>query len=400
MASHQQQRSRIGQGTPIAPGSIEGNPTEAISSGTQPSRNNINPISPRTRTVEEPPSPTVDNVDSDPNQFSSYTQEPQRRIAEMERDREKVLNTPFKARLVSVITLLARAIFHAWFQGSGLRGTSIFLLVLSIGLAITWYSVIIIPAAFIITSHCILALRRLQKGRIQSGQLGATTDLGIFLIVCGSGGHTNEMLRMLGRSLNLEDIGHRRWAIGADDALSNSKVLDFERRTGINLRRKRVYASTFNVTFFNRARRVHQGWGSTVATAIKSMCDVLEIIIVPPTKQRPYYQYPNVIVTDGPGTGFLFLLAAHVLKLLCIVPEPFLETIYVESWARVKSLSLSATLVKLFQVADVFVTQHRPVASPEGRDFTQNIVAMPAEPPVRVPRKRLARPTSLPTIPS
>ncbi|KAI1780393.1 glycosyltransferase family 1 protein [Hypoxylon cercidicola] len=385
MAS-QPQRSRKGQEIPGAPASNKSSPTEAFSSGTEPGNNN-NPILPRIGTVEQPPSPTVDNVDSEPNPSLPFIREPQRSVAEMERDRESVLTTAFKKRLVPVSMMLARAAEHAWFGGSKVIPTGIIVGMLCVALVFSWHMVMLITMAFVVFRHCILVFRRhhIEDRRVQNSVFPRRGAPGVFLVICGSGGHTSEMLRMLLRSIRIEEIGHRRWAIGADDPISFQKVLKFEQRIG-NLQVRGAAIDTFNIASFNRARHVHQGWSSTLATATKCICNVIEILIVPPTRQRPYFQFPNVIVTNGPGTGFLFLLVAHILKVLCIVPEPFMKTIYVESWARVNTLSLTGKLVKLFQVADMFIVQHRQLADSDDLYFTSNMVAMPTVPYVRIPR--------------
>ncbi|KAI4860627.1 oligosaccharide biosynthesis protein Alg14 like-domain-containing protein [Hypoxylon rubiginosum] len=383
MAS-QPHRSRVGQGV-----HSDGNKSKAFSSGTQLSgNNNNNPIPPRIGTVEEPPSPTVDDINLDPNTSTPFICEPQQSIAEMERDRERVLTTAFKERFIPTMFLLSRAMHYAWFRGPNATRSGIFAIIFCIALIFTWYSVLIVPVVFIAFRHCVLVLgrRRIQRSLLVHDDEYIRGALGVFLFICGSGGHTNEMLRMLMRSVQFEDIGHRRWAVGADDVLSFKKVLAFEHRVGNAFQRCGMNSGTFNIRPFNRARHVHQGWSSASVTVIKSMCDVLDILLGAPTRrQRSSLQFPNVIVSNGPGTGFLFLLTAHVLKLLCLVPEPYMKTVYVESWARVKTLSLSAKLVKFFQVADVFVAQHRQLASRDGQDLTSNMVVMPPQPHIVVP---------------
>ncbi|XXG97797.1 hypothetical protein Hte_004110 [Hypoxylon texense] len=377
MAS-QPQLSRVGKAVPS-----DGNSSEAFSSSTQLPGNNNNPIHPRIGTVEELPSSTVDHVNLEPNPSSAFTFEPQRPIIEMERDSQRVLTTAFKERLVPTSVLLSRAMQYGWNQ----RIYRSFIFLFCIALVYAWYLVIIIPVVFVLYRHCVLVFerRRVQGNRAQNGQ-SVHGFHGVFLFVCGSGGHTNEMLRMLERSIRADQVGHRRWAVGSDDRLSFNKVLAFERRIGRHLKRRGVDVGTFNIMAFNRAREVHQGWVSTTVSTIKCLCDVIEILFGQPTRQWPYLEFPNVIVSNGPGTGFLFLLVAHVMKIFYLVPEPYMKTVYVESWARVNTLSLSAKLVRFFQLADVFIVQHIQLASRDGQDFTSNVVAMPTEAHVQIPR--------------
>lgn len=147
MAS-QPHRSRVGQGV-----HSDGNKSKAFSSGTQLSgNNNNNPIPPRIGTVEEPPSPTVDDINLDPNTSTPFICEPQQSIAEMERDRERVLTTAFKERFIPTMFLLSRAMHYAWFRGPNATRSGIFAIIFCIALIFTWYSVLIVPVVFIAVS--------------------------------------------------------------------------------------------------------------------------------------------------------------------------------------------------------------------------------------------------------
>jgi beta-1,4-N-acetylglucosaminyltransferase len=90
-------------------------------------------------------------------------------------------------------------------------------------------------------------------------------------------------------------------------------------------------------------------------------------------EQQDKHGYPDLILTNGPGTGVCIVLAA--IFLLCLglsgpqkrkddtatLEEPpynysgQMRTIYVESWARVKTLSLSGTI--LLPLVDRFLVQ-------------------------------------------
>lgn len=83
--------------------------------------------------------------------------------------------------------------------------------------------------------------------------------------------------------------------------------------------------------------------------------------------------YPDLILTNGPGTGVCVVLAAIILLCLglsgpqkltddasSLEEKPYhnsgrMRTIYVESWARVRTLSLSGTI--LLPLVDRFLVQ-------------------------------------------
>lgn len=202
------------------------------------------------------------------------------------------------------------------------------------------------------------------------------------LMICGSGGHTAEMVQMVERSIRPEKSSHRRWAVGKDDEKSYNKILAFEQRLLNRFSHHSIDSGTFDIVRFGRARYVHQSWLTTPFTAIMSLLDILRILTSSP-HQEPIVTrcYPGVIVTNGPGTGFLFLLVARVLRFTRVVPASHMRTIYVESWARVKSLSLTGKLIRGFKLADLFIVQSRLLAG-HNETLSENLLVMPQKPHV------------------
>ncbi|KAI0014627.1 oligosaccharide biosynthesis protein Alg14 like-domain-containing protein [Xylariomycetidae sp. FL0641] len=197
------------------------------------------------------------------------------------------------------------------------------------------------------------------------------------LLICGSGGHTAEMIRMIERSIRPEKAAHRRWAVGRGDTMSYDKVLSFERQLARRFSARKLDCGTFDIVMFDRARLVHQSWLTTPFTAVLSIAGLFRIVATRPRcRPSPNFHFPGVIVTNGPGTGFLFLLAARILRLLHIVPQGFMKTIFVESWARIKTLSLSGRLIHRLKLADLFIVQSRPLAKHYGV-YAENLPGMP-----------------------
>lgn len=112
-----------------------------------------------------------------------------------------------------------------------------------------------------------------------------------------------------------------------------------------------------------RARRVHQSLFTTPFTAVTSLAaSVWHLTIAPLVSKRVA---PDVLLLNGPGTCFVLCIATYVNRVRRLVislsssqslmhVEPILQffglksprLIYIESFARVRHLSLSARLLR------------------------------------------------------
>ncbi|KAI2632305.1 glycosyltransferase family 1 protein [Hypoxylon sp. NC1633] len=356
----------------------DGYSAESSSSSSAPVLQTRN-ISPPPRssmpTVEEPPSPTVDDIAAQANIIDPLVQDHQHCVVEMETDRHVNANRPGGPS--AFIYLLARqywmVISHRNFQ---------FLVVVCLILCfISPYLSLIGLLTFILYRHYELSCSR--PGRtIPFLPLPVSKTARYILIVCGSGGHTGEMIRMFDRSVTAEPLLHRRWAMAYEDEMSYDKVMDFEHRLALRLMDQGSRPGTFDIKYFRRGRAVHQSWSTTPFTALVSFVDTFDVLTTTTSRGDQVYEYPAIIVTDGPASGFFALLAARILKVFCLVPESCMKTIFIESWARVTSLSLSGRLIKYLNLADIFILQYRDLATRHRQTYTRNMVAMPYRPPI------------------
>lgn len=146
-----------------------------------------------------------------------------------------------------------------------------------------------------------------------------------WMVFLGSGGHTGEMMRLLD-NLSVTRPAHLLAVYSQGDDMSRKRALSLD-------------AKMFAVP---RARKVGQGWASSALSSLYSLWFSFGIV----AKANP-----RLLLVNGPGT--CVILAACVVLL-----KPFgVQTtiVYVESLARVSSLSLSGRL--LYPVADAFVVQ-------------------------------------------
>lgn len=111
-----------------------------------------------------------------------------------------------------------------------------------------------------------------------------------------------------------------------------------------------------------RARKIHQ---SLLTTPISSLNCLLTCI------QYLYYHpsgYPDLILTNGPATATILIFASVMLRFFDVKgahSRGKMRTIYVESWARVKNLSLSGKI--LCWVADRVLVQWEQLEGVRGR---------------------------------
>lgn len=214
------------------------------------------------------------------------------------------------------------------------------------------------------------------------------------LIVLGSGGHTAEMLDMLRRLPFLPaKFTHRTYVVSSGDAFSAQKAKEFEveitgsRGEQSEGRSGQAAEGGYDIVIVRRARRVHQSLFLTPVSALLCLWDCIQVLTGEHFKQlrrrsqkssgvATKQTYPDLILTNGPGTGVCVVLASLILLFFGFSgPASSLErggedvadrqaawqhagqmrTIFVESWARVKTLSLSGKI--LLPLVDRFLVQ-------------------------------------------
>jgi len=154
-------------------------------------------------------------------------------------------------------------------------------------------------------------------------------------VVLGSGGHTGEMLRLLD-SVKLSVVTPRLYLAADTDDHSIKKARAFERR----------YDSTdadFSVRSLPRSREVHQSWLTTVWTTLVAIVVALRLV---------WATKPRALLVNGPGTCIPVVLAV-----LLLLGRDNCPIVFVESVARVKSLSLTGRIIRRLNAANVFFVQ-------------------------------------------
>ena len=190
------------------------------------------------------------------------------------------------------------------------------------------------------------------------------------LVVLGSGGHTAEMLAML-QGLNTSHFPHRSYVVGSGDAFSAEKAREFEE----TLLRKiptngetNSGLGTWDIYTVPRARQIHQSLLTTPWTCAQCLLGCLRLLLENP-------RFPDLIITNGPATALIVMLAAWIVKFFAFLPIGAtkctqgndhtsetelmaMRTIYIESWARVKTPSLSLRIIRWTSLCDRVLVQH------------------------------------------
>ncbi|ORY56913.1 oligosaccharide biosynthesis protein Alg14 like-domain-containing protein [Pseudomassariella vexata] len=206
-----------------------------------------------------------------------------------------------------------------------------------------------------VSRHLSLTGKRRAKKPVRSGH-GASLTLDYRLYVLGSGGHTAELLGMISRKPATGTNVFRRWVIHKGDTRSVTKVEEFEKRLA---HQHGVLAGRFDIAYVQRAREIHQKWLSVPITALLSGIDVLKALStgISNPEREPGFIYPRLIVTNGPGTGFVVGLIAWCLKLIFIIPAERCRIVVVESFTCVDFLSLTGRMFYYSNIADAFIVQ-------------------------------------------
>lgn len=220
---------------------------------------------------------------------------------------------------------------------------------------------------FIFRLRVILNPKRRRPARRNRRAPHGSTHL---LVVLGSGGHTAEMIAMLERAVNEKDsqrkldwtdYSRRTWVIGTGDSISAQRANDFE-KTAIRQSIETVETNELEthttgkaaIITVPRARAIHQSVFTAPITSLRCMLACLIVLL----NVQGDDGFPDVILCNGPATATILVLTSILLRFFNVrgcETSGKMRTIYVESWARVKKLSLSGRL--LSKVVDRFLVQ-------------------------------------------
>eukprot|EP00013_Stygamoeba_regulata_P008378 CAMPEP_0177670078 /NCGR_PEP_ID=MMETSP0447-20121125/23866_1 /TAXON_ID=0 /ORGANISM="Stygamoeba regulata, Strain BSH-02190019" /LENGTH=179 /DNA_ID=CAMNT_0019177155 /DNA_START=346 /DNA_END=885 /DNA_ORIENTATION=- len=152
------------------------------------------------------------------------------------------------------------------------------------------------------------------------------------MIVLGSGGHTAEMLALLGR-LPLQRYTPRLYVCADTDNHSAQKATAFESEHMLGSPLNNLQ-KTYSILVTRRSREVGQSYVTSLFTTLRALLQSLWFV---------WKENPDLILCNGPGTCVPICFAAFLFKVLLFRRTTM---IYVESICRVQTLSLSALLLR------------------------------------------------------
>ena len=193
------------------------------------------------------------------------------------------------------------------------------------------------------------------------------------MLVFGSGGHTTEMLMMVGSCPQDECIfnkyNHVYFVIGASDTWSYTKIKDFF-KTKQNLDIEHLQRTgKLTVLRVFRAREVKQSYLSSVGTTLWALLHSFWLV----AKTMLFERQLDLVLTNGPGTSLPIMYAYFVLSKVLLF-NLNAKILFVESFCRVQELSLTAKLIR--PICSVMVVQWPELHAkyPNTKLFTQKIL--------------------------
>ncbi|KAJ3806363.1 glycosyltransferase family 1 protein [Lentinula aff. lateritia] len=206
-----------------------------------------------------------------------------------------------------------------------------------------WHIPIEAIAIVCIRVYCILPN---PKNPERLKKIAKNRTLAVFL---GSGGHTSEMLALVS-SLDFDRYFPRIYIISEDDTLSERKAAALEATKAASSHSTSKNSGVYTFLVIPRARKVHQSLLTTPFTALLSVIKSFYHVALASIHQKG--QFADVLVLNGPGTCLTLCLAVYLNKFFGLASP---KMVYIESFARVQTLSLSGKLLR--SLVDRFVVQ-------------------------------------------
>ncbi|XP_039958739.1 UDP-N-acetylglucosamine transferase subunit ALG14 homolog [Bactrocera neohumeralis] len=161
-------------------------------------------------------------------------------------------------------------------------------------------------------------------------------------IVLGSGGHTAEMctinMALLTSARGKEIYNPLRYIIANDDITSRSRITSAMQKVGVAL-------DDTSFIYVPRSRKVGQSYLSSVFTTLWALLWSFWLV---------WSGQPKLLLCNGPGTCVPFCVATYICRRIRRLPSKT-KIVFVESWCRVRTLSLSGKLLRPF--LDLLVVQ-------------------------------------------
>ncbi|KAM3074739.1 UDP-N-acetylglucosamine transferase subunit [Clarireedia jacksonii] len=229
---------------------------------------------------------------------------------------------------------------------------------------------LLVAASLLVTTTLFLRLLYVVSPQSRRPPIKSKTQPSHMVVVLGSGGHTAEMVSIL-RDTDPSLYKHRTYIVSAGDNFSSGKAHDCEKQIQSTLRPSSQctkagevdpVTGVWDVIVVPRAREIHQPLYTAPISSLWCLIGCLKTLSRISKTSLLRDHYPDVIITNGPATAVIVLLASFTLKFLGVAPVWKMQAIYIESWARVKTLSLSGKVLLWLGIYDRFLVQWEGLA--------------------------------------
>ena len=170
------------------------------------------------------------------------------------------------------------------------------------------------------------------------------------------------------RRLEWKKYTRRTWVVGTGDAISAQRAREFEEMvTALAIEQdgsttgrtesEDASLGSYDIATVPRAREIHQPIYTAPISCLRSMLACFNLLLRHQNRNSDL-GFPDLILCNGPATATILVFTSILLRFFNIRrcnTRGKMRTIYVESWARVKKLSLSGLL--LSRVVDRFLVQ-------------------------------------------
>uniref|UniRef100_A0A1L8E1L3 UDP-N-acetylglucosamine transferase subunit ALG14 n=3 Tax=Nyssomyia neivai TaxID=330878 RepID=A0A1L8E1L3_9DIPT len=183
----------------------------------------------------------------------------------------------------------------------------------------------------------------LSYQRKRNNSMTKRTSSARTMIVLGSGGHSTEMIEIVEKMDPLR-YSPRCYVLARGDTRSSEAAKEMENKRS---------ATNFRIVGIKRSRSLHQSFITSIFSTIWATYECLPLILT---------FRPELVLCNGPGTCVPICLLTFFLDGLWPWREP-VRIVFIESFCRVKSLSLTGKILTWF--VDLFVVQWPGLATPK-----------------------------------
>lgn len=164
------------------------------------------------------------------------------------------------------------------------------------------------------------------------------------MIVLGSGGHTAEMLSLVRRMHGLR-YTPLIFVMAATDRMSAARAATLLKSRSLEACGRSGVPQALQLESIPRSREVGQSYLTSVATTSTALLTALQIL---------WRHHPDLLLVNGPGTCIPVCVAALLCRLFGLCTT---RIVYIESIARVRTLSLSGAILYHCRIASAFYVQ-------------------------------------------